>query len=143
MSSRMNKCNRGEDLVTYLYGEATSQDALAFEAHLVSCEMCREELSAFGPLRQQLKDWQIESSPRIEVSIQRSPFEVLRELISATPALGQTRRTCSSKCGCDPGFAYFCWNAHQLARRNCQLRHLGRGRTASPGCGHFAPVDAC
>lgn len=81
----MNNCNRGEDLVAYLYGEASSQVARDFEAHLKACQECREELESLGNLRRSLKEWQIDSVPRIEVSIQRRPAEILKELISSLP----------------------------------------------------------
>ena len=86
MNTRLNRCNQGEQLVTYLYGESTSQEAKAFEGHLEACAPCREELDSFGALRRSLETWQVEQAPRINVAVERSPLEVLRELLSLTPS---------------------------------------------------------
>ncbi len=86
MNTRLNRCNQGEQLVTYLYGESTSQEAKAFEGHLEACASCREELDSFGALRRSLETWQVEQAPRINVAVERSPLEVLRELLSLTPS---------------------------------------------------------
>jgi len=86
MTGGMNNCDRGEDLVAYLYKEASPQGARDFEEHLKACQGCREELESLGNLRRSLKEWQIEAVPRIEVSIQRQPVEILKELISSLPA---------------------------------------------------------
>ena len=86
MHTRVNKCNQSEQLVTYLYGEAAPQEAKSFEAHLEACAHCREDLAAFGDLRRSLETWEVEFSPRVNVTVARSPLDVLRELMSLTPA---------------------------------------------------------
>lgn len=50
-------CDRTEDLVSYLYGEADTATAVSFEAHMQSCASCRTELAAFGQLRTSIGDW--------------------------------------------------------------------------------------
>jgi len=46
-------CHRAEDLVTYLYGEASEADALDFRNHLKQCDACRSEFAVFN----QVHDW--------------------------------------------------------------------------------------
>ncbi len=41
-------CGRAEDLVSYLYGEASEIEAKGFERHLSDCGECRQELNALG-----------------------------------------------------------------------------------------------
>jgi anti-sigma factor RsiW len=54
-------CERGEELVTYLYGEATKEEAGLFRLHLEACAVCREELAAFGGVRAGLDAWRAEA----------------------------------------------------------------------------------
>lgn len=78
-------CDRKEDLVTYLYGEATAAEKKSFEQHLNECSDCGEELKAFGRVRNDLSAWQVGFAPRTELVFQRSKMEVLRELIGLFP----------------------------------------------------------
>jgi hypothetical protein len=52
-----NSCARAEDLVAYLYEEATADEARDFESHLRRCAACRTELAAFGGVREAIGDW--------------------------------------------------------------------------------------
>lgn len=54
-------CGRGEELVAYLYGEATKEEAGLFRLHLEACAVCREELNAFGIAREGLSLWRAEA----------------------------------------------------------------------------------
>ncbi|MFL6257846.1 MAG: anti-sigma factor family protein [Pyrinomonadaceae bacterium] len=54
-------CARGEELVAYLYGEATQEEAGLFRRHLEACAVCREELAAFGGVRAGLDAWRAEA----------------------------------------------------------------------------------
>ncbi|HUQ33735.1 MAG TPA: zf-HC2 domain-containing protein [Pyrinomonadaceae bacterium] len=56
-----NICARTEELVTYLYGEATRDEAKAFEAHMQVCASCRAELSTFGNVREAMGEWRQQS----------------------------------------------------------------------------------
>jgi anti-sigma factor RsiW len=82
----LNECGRKEDLVTYLYGEAKASDRLSFERHLDGCASCRNELTAFGRVRDDLSAWQVAAPPRAEIVLRRSRIEALRELIGMFPA---------------------------------------------------------
>lgn len=57
MRETINTCARAEDLVTYLYGEATADEARDFEGHARLCEACRAELAAFGGVREAIGEW--------------------------------------------------------------------------------------
>ena len=50
-------CARADDLVAYLYREASESEAKDFEAHLQHCGSCRTELLAFGQVRRSIKEW--------------------------------------------------------------------------------------
>ncbi|MDT5271004.1 MAG: hypothetical protein QOH49_3190 [Acidobacteriota bacterium] len=54
-------CERGEEMVTYLYGEATKEEAGLFRRHLDACAVCREELAALIGVRAGLVGWRTEA----------------------------------------------------------------------------------
>ena len=95
-------CKRGEELVAYLYGEATKEEAGLFRRHLEACAVCREELAAFGGVRAELGAWRAEAlgtvpSLNIEEALapaarplpdaprKRSARAALREFFSLSP----------------------------------------------------------
>jgi anti-sigma factor RsiW len=94
-------CVRGEELVAYLYGEATKEAAL-FRRHLEACAVCRDELAAFGGVRAELGEWRAEALgtvpsfnieealapanvPRTAAPRKRSARAALREFFSLSP----------------------------------------------------------
>jgi anti-sigma factor RsiW len=81
----LNDCGRKEDLVTYLYGETDTSQRGTFERHLDDCDACRNELTAYGRVRDDLSSWQLGFSPRAEVILRRSRLDLLRELIGMFP----------------------------------------------------------
>lgn len=54
-------CERAEELITYLYGESTPEEARVFRRHLDACAVCREELTAFGGVREAVGGWHAEA----------------------------------------------------------------------------------
>ena len=54
-------CHRAEDLVTYLYGEASESDARDFRAHLQGCEACRSEFAVFDQMHESIVVWRNEA----------------------------------------------------------------------------------
>lgn len=54
-------CERAEEFVTYLYGEASPGESKAFRRHLEACAVCREELAALGEVRAGLGAWRAEA----------------------------------------------------------------------------------
>jgi anti-sigma factor RsiW len=95
-------CERSAELVAYLYGEATKEEAGLFRRHLEACAVCREELAAFGGVRAELGAWRAEAlgtvpSLNIEEALapaarvlpaapgKRSARAALREFFSLSP----------------------------------------------------------
>lgn len=95
-------CDRAEELVAYLYGEAAPAEALAFRGHLDACAVCREELSAFGAVREAVGAWRAEAlsvapapgpraafapapPPQTAATRERSALAALREFFSLSP----------------------------------------------------------
>ena len=73
-------CERGEELVTYLYGEATKEEAGLFRRHLEACAVCREELAALGGVRAGLGAWRAEALgtvPSLNIEEAFAPARVL------------------------------------------------------------------
>src|SRR5712671_3600655 len=54
-------CHRAEDLVTYLYGEASEADARDFAAHLQQCDACRSEFGVFQQVHDSILTWRNEA----------------------------------------------------------------------------------
>ena len=54
-------CHRAEDLVTYLYGEATAEEARDFSAHLQQCDACRAEFGVFNQVHDSIVAWRNEA----------------------------------------------------------------------------------
>src|SRR5919197_1571697 len=53
-------CPQAENLVAYLYGEASEAEKKDFERHLSICDLCRDELAAFGMVRESVVTWRDE-----------------------------------------------------------------------------------
>lgn len=87
-TNRMNlqlECDRQEDLVAFLYDEATTLERASFEQHLNDCDPCQAELKAFGRVRDELSTWQVGIAPRTRLVLPRGRMEVLREFIALFP----------------------------------------------------------
>ena len=95
-------CDRAEDFVAYLYGEAPPAEARAFRRHLEACAVCREELAALGGVREGLGLWRAEalgSLPSLDIGAalagahaahqpaerRRSAVAAFREFFSLSP----------------------------------------------------------
>jgi anti-sigma factor RsiW len=103
MQENVETCARAEDLVAYLYGEASQQEAKDFEMHIERCAACRKETAAFGDVRRAIGDWRQQAlgallspasetnevtayaSPREIVRPRRSAFAALREFFTLSP----------------------------------------------------------
>ncbi len=90
-------CSRAEDLIAYLYGEASEHEANEFERHLHDCASCRAELSAFAGVRESVGLWRHQVLGAFEafeskalaapsLSRRRSALAALREFFSLSPA---------------------------------------------------------
>ena len=81
-------CERAEDFVTHLYGEATPEESKSFRLHLEACHVCREELSALGGVREGLGVWRAEAVSSLP------PLDISRAFsapAASTRATGRTR----------------------------------------------------
>ena len=96
-----NNCARSDELVAYLYNEASADEARDFQNHLSTCTACREELAAFGQVRERIVEWRDESlgalhstsfveapAPAVINSVserKRSALAALREFFMLSP----------------------------------------------------------
>ncbi|HEX3557896.1 MAG TPA: zf-HC2 domain-containing protein [Pyrinomonadaceae bacterium] len=95
-------CERAQEFVTYLYGEATPGESKAFEQHLANCAICRDELAAFGVVRGAVGEWKagaLSTVPSFDLGEaltpvaasrrapeqRRSAWAALREFFSLSP----------------------------------------------------------
>ncbi len=84
-------CGRGNDLVSFLYGEANDNEAREFERHLQECSGCKSEVASFGQLRSSIGDWKEEAlsvfvSPHVTTPIRtKSAVAALREFFDLSP----------------------------------------------------------
>jgi hypothetical protein len=100
--TRARGCDRTEELVTYLYGEAAPSEAKSFRQHLTGCAICRDEMAALGGVREMVGEWRAEAlgalpSLGIDESFannaaaqtafprKRSAIAALREFFSLSP----------------------------------------------------------
>jgi negative regulator of sigma E activity len=54
-------CHRSEDLVTYLYNEASATEAQEFSSHVETCEACRAEFAVFSQVHESILLWRNEA----------------------------------------------------------------------------------
>src|SRR4030095_5112531 len=84
-------CERGNDLIAFLYGEANEQEAQDFEKHLGMCRDCRSEMASFGYIRESIGVWKEEGmagfvSPQVVAPVrQKSALAALREFFNLSP----------------------------------------------------------
>jgi hypothetical protein len=81
-------CNNHEDLVSYLYGEASAEQTSRVESHLAGCSRCDDELTAFRRVRSALQEWELNDMPIVRVALppqRRSAAAVLKELFGIAP----------------------------------------------------------
>ena len=87
-------CERAYDLIAFLYNEATDHEARDFEKHLNECSACRQEVAAFGSVRQSVAAWRDEAlsplprfvaMPAITEAPQKSALAALRQFFDLSP----------------------------------------------------------
>ena len=54
-------CERADELVSVLYGEASERERRDFEVHLQQCGGCRAEFAAFAQVRESIGEWRDEA----------------------------------------------------------------------------------
>jgi hypothetical protein len=88
-------CHRAEDLVTYLYGEASELDGKDFAAHLQQCDACRSEFGVFRQVHDSILVWRNEAlgaafhpaAVSVEAGIESTRFVQHERKLSALVAL--------------------------------------------------------
>src|SRR5436853_5610704 len=78
-------CHRAEDLVAYLYHEASETDAQDFADHAAQCDACRSELAVFRQVHESILLWRTEAlgtfspvSPAADLAITTSSVKLVR-----------------------------------------------------------------
>jgi len=88
-------CHRAEDLVTYLYGEASEVEASDFAGHLQHCDSCRSEFGGFQQVHESILHWRNEAlgsavapaSVSVESSVASPQFVQHERKLTALAAL--------------------------------------------------------
>ena len=84
-------CERGSDLIAFLYGEANETERRDFELHLKACASCRDELASFGLVRESITEWRDEalsgfvSTPLPATATKKSALAALRQFFDLSP----------------------------------------------------------
>jgi hypothetical protein len=88
---KTESCERGNDLISFLYGEAEEHEARDFQNHLQSCRACLAEVKSFGFVRESIAEWKDEAlggfvSPQIVTPVRKkSALAALREFFDLSP----------------------------------------------------------
>lgn len=81
-------CERGSDLIAFVYNEADESEARDFELHLKQCSNCREEVASFGLVRESIAVWKHEAlsgfvaTPLVD---KKSALGALRQFLNLSP----------------------------------------------------------
>jgi anti-sigma factor RsiW len=78
-------CARAEELVAYLYNEASEREAKEFESHMQACASCEAELAAFGHVRSSIAVWRNQALGSIEFAASANRVTSATELRKASP----------------------------------------------------------
>jgi hypothetical protein len=89
-SAEPRGCGRSEELVAYLYGESTPVRVELFRRHLDACAACREELAAFGGVREGLGEW------RAEVLASLPSLDIHEAFTNVTPPRPERKRSAAA-----------------------------------------------
>lgn len=89
LASNLASCDRKQDLMAYLYQEASPTESKAFELHLKECGVCRAELKSFSGVREKIKDWELEQVPRIQVNLKPTFWQAVRQFFQVAPLWGR------------------------------------------------------
>jgi hypothetical protein len=84
-------CDRADDLVSVLYGEASEPERRDFELHMKQCGNCRAEFAAFAQVRESIGEWREEalsgfvSSQTAPLPVRKSALAALRQFFDLSP----------------------------------------------------------
>ena len=93
MINRINSpgCERGSELLAWLYNEADEPEAREFELHFKSCHECQTEAASFGGVRDSIRAWRdealsgFESVPVTMPASRKSALLALRQFFDLSP----------------------------------------------------------
>lgn len=90
-------CDRGPDLMTYLYGEATPAEIADIERHVQECAACRAELEGFQSVRATLQTWTMDAvAPRVQIVLKPTVWQAWREFFAVLPLWGRLATGCAA-----------------------------------------------
>jgi hypothetical protein len=86
-------CERADDLVSVLYGEAGERERRDFELHMQQCGNCRAEFTAFAQVRESIGEWRdealsgfVSAHAALEaVPVKKSALAALRQFFDLSP----------------------------------------------------------
>ena len=81
-------CERGSDLIAFLYNETDDRETRDFELHLQQCSICREEVAAFGSVRESITAWRDEALSGFVATTpvrKKSALAALRQFFELSP----------------------------------------------------------
>jgi len=84
-------CDRANDLISFLYGEADDAESRNFEQHLTQCGTCQNEISSFGQIRGSIGTWKAEAlssfAPQqvMNPAPKKSAMAAIREFFDLSP----------------------------------------------------------
>ena len=86
-----NGCERESDLVAFVYDEANEHERRDFQLHLRACSNCRDEVAAFGVVRESITAWRDDalsgfvSAPIATKTNRKSAVAALRQFFELSP----------------------------------------------------------
>lgn len=139
-------CHRAEDLVTYLYGEASEIDSRDFADHLQQCDACRVEFGVFQQVHDSILVWRnealgstfnpaavtettVDSAQFVQHKRRLSAFDAVREFFSVSPLWLRAATACAALLLCVLGVLAISrtWNKpSQLANNEKEPRYNQR-----------------
>jgi len=92
MKEMMNSpsCERGADLVAFLYHEMDDRETREFQLHLQHCKECREEVASLAVVRESIAVWRDEAlagfvSTPVTTRSRKSAVSALRQFFDLSP----------------------------------------------------------
>jgi len=72
----LSKCKFNDEMVSYMYGELSSDETSTLELHLVECSACTDEFAAISSSRYEVYDWKKLEFDPLETPTFDLPLEV-------------------------------------------------------------------
>lgn len=71
-------CERGDELISVLYGEANENERAQFQQHMQTCATCQTEMRGFGNVRDSIGAWRLEALSATDQSVVTIPTHAPR-----------------------------------------------------------------